>query len=570
MRPRCPAWACLLGQRRTFTAEMSGMQKSGRNFWIGIFLLTLLLRAPSLYTEVLDPDEAGHAVHVGVWLDGGTPYVDFIDNKQPLFYATYAAIFTLLGRSLLAVHAVTIPWLVFTAFLLCRLARAVWGSPLAGRAAALVFTFFGTAYLEKDMLASNTEVLMNLPLAAAFLVALGGSRDGPRGRAAFVAGLLAGLATLYNLKAGIALPLLALIVLLEGSDRWRHGLPASLLLGVGALLPWGVTCLAFWAGGALHEMIYWNFLLNRKYADAGVPLWLIDFRRGILYGFPRLLLFLLATIVAWAAAGAALLAPPRDARPRRQVRWIGLWLAASFAPVCIGGRLYGHYFIQLLPPLALLAAGPLARWLAGLGPFAVSAPDDPLASGPEEPQPRYRLRPVRTALLLAGALVPVCGLTVAGHLRIARGELDGLRPEVGRVAAYVRGHTCPDDRLFIWGYWSPVYYYARRPPATRFVYPQTLAGYVPGNPKSLDPGADTSSYIVPGHWEDFFDDMQAHPAELLLDVAPAAIHFWEKYPIDAYPRLAELIRQRYDREAVVDGVVIYRLRGGKGQRTCPG
>ena len=58
------------------------MQISGRTFWLGVLLLTVLLRLPTLWVEVLDTDEAGHAVHSQVLLDGGTPYVDFIDNKQ--------------------------------------------------------------------------------------------------------------------------------------------------------------------------------------------------------------------------------------------------------------------------------------------------------------------------------------------------------------------------------------------------------------------------------------------------------------------------------------------------------
>jgi hypothetical protein len=33
-----------------------------------------------------------------------------------------------------------------------------------------------------------------------------------------------------------------------------------------------------------------------------------------------------------------------------------VWLFASFLGVSPGGRFFGHYFNQILPPLALLAA----------------------------------------------------------------------------------------------------------------------------------------------------------------------------------------------------------------------
>lgn len=542
------------------------MHVSGRRFWLLLLALTALLRAPALYTEVLDTDEAGHAVHSWVWMDGGTPYVDFVDNKQPLLYAAYAATFAVFGRTLLAVHWLTLPWLLLTAYLIGRLARKAWGTPGAERMAALVFTLFGTAYLEKDMLASNTEVLMNLPLVAAFVVLLEAPRtpDGdyrPGAGRLVGAGVLLGVATLFNLKAGIGAPVLSLWLLWRGRLR---GLGWIAALGAASLLPWLVTAGWFASRGALEEMVYWNFLLNRKYASAGVPLWMVDLRRGILYGFPRLLLFLAATVVPWVAAlwtlkpGTLTAARSADGP---QVRLAQLWVLASFLPVCAGGRLYGHYFVQLLPPMALLAAGPLS----GLWGWLVGAP------APASPTQGRGLRLRRAVQVLAAvfALIPVVGLTVAGHIRIARGSLDGLRPEVGEVAAYVRAHSCAEERIFVWGYWSQLYYYAHRLPAARFVYPQTLAGYVPGNPLSLDPNADTSYYMVAEHWDAFFEDVSAHPPALLLDVAPAAIHFWEKYPVHRYPRLQAFIKRNYEQEAVVAGVVIYRRRDLQEDRRCP-
>jgi hypothetical protein len=112
----------------------------------------------------------------------------------------------------------------------------------------------------------------------------------------------------------------------------------------------------------------------------------------------------------------------------------------------------------------------------------------------------------------------------------------------------------------VWGYWPQLYFYAERPPATRFVYAQTLAGYVPGHPDSLDPAADTRHYVVQDHWRLWAEDMRRHPAELIVDTAPGAIHFWEKYPLADYPFLQEIVARRYRLEADVGGVLIYRLR----------
>jgi hypothetical protein len=131
---------------------------------------------------------------------------------------------------------------------------------------------------------------------------------------------------------------------------------------------------------------------------------------------------------------------------------------------------------------------------------------------------------------------------------------------VEAVASKVRSLTAPGDRIFVWGYWPQLYFYARRLPATRFVYAQTLAGYVPGHPDSLDPAADTRHYVIADHWRLWSEDMQRHPAELIVDTAPGAIHFWEKYPIRDDPPLQEMVSRSYRLEAEVAGVRIYRLR----------
>jgi hypothetical protein len=500
-------------------------------FWIAVAILTTLLRAPSLFVEVLDPDEAGHAVNTWVWMSGGTPYVDFVDNKQPLLYAAYAAAFASLGRSLIAVHALTIPWLLLTAWLIGRLARRVWDDDAAARAAALLFTLASVAYVEKDMLSTNTEVLMNLPLVAAFWL-LVDVCDESGWRAGF-SGALAAIAALFNLKAAFALPALiaAAFAVPATGRRWRGTvwLLSGFLIVVAAATAW------FWQRGALGPFLYWNVLLNIDYMGAGVGPGYAGYANGIVYGYPRLVVFALGTAPLWVCAAAAWRSSGRHA-VARALRWpLVLWAAGSLAAVCLGGRFYGHYFIQIIPPLAVLASGPVSSL-------------------------RDR-RPILHGVAVAAMVLPACGWTVAGYARIAGERLDSLRPPIAAVADAVRAHTGPDDRIFVWGYWPQLYYHTRRRPASRFVFPQSLAGYVPGNPAALAPGWDPNPFIVEEHWRLFSAEMARHPADLIVDTAPGSIHFWERYPIDRYPVLRDLVARRYTRVAVIDGVILYRLRG---------
>lgn len=511
-------------------------------FWILTLALLLLLRAPALTIDVLDPDEAGHAVNAGVWMDGGTPYVDFVDNKQPLVYLAFGLVFSVFGRSLIAVHALTFPWLLATAWLLGAIAASAWPAPRARQWAALLFVLGSSAYIEKDMLATNTEVLMNLPLVAGFWGLMAWRRRATVG-AALVSGLVTGIALLFHLKAVLAVP--ALVFAVWTVSRERRGTRLVAWLAAMAAPP-ALALAWFWTRGALGEAWFWNVALNFKYTGAGLPLGVAGVTRGVLYGYPRLLLFMLATLPLWVAAVVSARRAWRDGSLRPTTGVALLWLAGSLGGACMGGRFYGHYFVSLVPPLAWLASAPLADLFAR-----------PTTGGPG----RRRLLRI---LGFATLVLPVAGLTVAGSIRISRGYLDGLRPEVGEVARAVRAGTGPTDRIFVWGYWPQLYYYAGRPPATRFVFPQTLSGYVPGRPDYLDSSADTSHYIVDAHWRLWAADMERHPAELVIDTSPGAIHYWERYPMSRYPPLADLVARRYRYESTVAGVAIYRLRHEAG------
>jgi hypothetical protein len=266
----------------------------------------------------------------------------------------------------------------------------------------------------------------------------------------------------------------------------------------------------------------------------GVSLLHAGIANGLVYGYPRLLLFAIGTVPLWIGAATAWSVPTGDSPVPSLRNATAIWAAGSLVAVCLGGRFYGHYFIQLVPPLAILAAGPLSS--RGASALAMS----------------------RAALVALA--VSACVWTAAGYFRIASTRLDSQRPPIREVSERVRAMTRPADRIFVWGYWPELYYRAERLPASRFVFPQSLAGYVPGNPFTLLPGSDPTPFIVKAHWQQFAEDIERRPAELIVDTAPGAIHFWERYPVARYPVLRTLLAQRYSRAAVVHGVVIYRLR----------
>jgi hypothetical protein len=238
--------------------------------------------------------------------------------------------------------------------------------------------------------------------------------------------------------------------------------------------------------------------------------------------------FVLTSIVAWVAAIAFAWRWKRLAPP---AQLIVAWLAVSVPGSLAAGHLSWHYFIQVMGPLALLAAFAIGKALDGS---------------------RRRLV---AAAAVAGLAFPVVGWgvfdVVADPLTY---DFKAPVPAHESVAAYIRAHTRPEDRVFVWGNWPALYVESDRLMATRF--PGFLRGFARGS--GLPPiNWDTSAAV----WPALEEDLQRNPPVLIVDTAPAGWSDFAPYPMSNYPVLAGFVSSRYHVKETIDGVVIYVPNG---------
>jgi hypothetical protein len=141
---------------------------------------------------------------------------------------------------------------------------------------------------------------------------------------------------------------------------------------------------------------------------------------------------------------------------QRRMDWrLLLWIGCSFAAVCVGGRFVPRYFLQLLPPLVIVAARGIVTAYGRFGRCAVLAVVllllVPLIRfGPRYVELAFHPRP---------------------HWSDARMDEDSQR-----AAAYLRALRKPGDTLFVWGYRPDIYVYARMIPPGPFWDSQPLTG----------------------------------------------------------------------------------------------
>lgn len=223
-----------------------------------------------------------------------------------------------------------------------------------------------------------------------------------------------------------------------------------------------------------------------------------------------------------------------------------LWLLLSIVPVCVGGKFYEHYFLQLFPPLCILAGEGAAAFLSWCKRIE-----------------RPLLRRAMTAVLVLGLIVP-SSLAFVMRLDPARvnAMIDEETPtDYEPIGRYIRERTREGDAIFVWGFATPVYFYSGRRAASRFLWCDWQTGRVSGKAAARGAAFDPTPYIKPGSWEMLLEDLDRSRPVYFVDTSPGNYHNYGRYPVMNYPQLVHLLRYRYHFEADVNNAIIYRRNG---------
>ena len=308
-------------------------------------------------------------------------------------------------------------------------------------------------------------------------------------------GVLTGIAVLIKQSAFDAG--LAAIVFLLWRERRRGVAPASLLLA-GALVPIGIAAasaarLSDWLYAVVGYRFQGDSMVTGSIPARVHQLWLSLPPAGKALGILAVL-----AAVGW----------------RRSPLLARIWLGAGVLGVLGGGNFHPHYYLQLVPPLSLLAAvGVRTLWL--------SAP-----------------RPAIAAAGAAAVATLALAMPVAWANPTRQAETIWPRdPHLVHdavLARYVRAHTLAGQRvLAVWAD-ADLYYLADRRPAVRYLWSRNVAS-------------------IPGALQAVHRALATRRAALVLVVQPPA-------SLDPSGRTAVLLRREYRRVARIGGAAIYRTK----------
>jgi 4-amino-4-deoxy-L-arabinose transferase-like glycosyltransferase len=499
-------------------------RRRGTVLWVVALILT---RVQTLFVPFYNGDEANYAGHALVMLGGGLPYVGFVEKKPPLIYALYWLVFHV-AHSLPLVHAVTIVIVGATAWLIERQLR-LFLPQVHASLGALLYVLFSASFMERDVLATNCEIVMNLPAAAVGWALLRAARDGRRWL--WWSGVFTGLAFLVKHQAGIGLAVTALYLLIgwRGAARW---VADELAVLAGFLLPSVVVVTLYAALHRLTELYEWNVLTNLTYLGPHMPPSEQWSNAAV-----TTLWFIGANLLPFAGAAVAL---RLRAKFPEVVRFHALWLVACALPISMGGRFYGHYYVQAYPPLCALAAVALGEWL----------------------ERREELSRGVRALFVAALVVPALFFQGLGLERTATEGYDAASRFHRTIGAAVAAASSPGDEIFVWGNYAYPYYFADRRPATRYIVCEYVLPFWEtylAHRTSFD-----EADVKPWHRSNYrllVEDLRAHRPRVIVDTSTSPrFRNWAPFSFSRFPELDAFVRADYEVVASVEGVTILRRR----------
>jgi hypothetical protein len=432
--------------------------KHQRNFLPWLIVAIIIAITAGIRFRLLDVplerDEGEYAYAGQLLLQGIAPYDQIYNMKLPGIYVAYVVIMAIFGQSCTGIHLGLLVANAVIIVLLFLLVRHLTDS-FAGVFAAAAFAVLSMAQSVLGIFAHAEHFVILFAIPGIFLLVLAIDRKSLV--LLLAASILLGISFLMK-QHGAAFIVFAGLYLLFSQLRHRpfELKPFLLRVGlfiIGVMLPFGITCLILWRVGVFEKFWFWTFVYARQYVSI-VPL-----LTGLKILKSKIISITTSAILIWILAGIGLVALFREKKIRNRGPFIVSFSLFSFLSTCPGLFFREHYFILLLPAVALLS---------GFGLFGI----------------REVLREQK-ATIGKDIIAVLLGLTVlfltlyqqkklllAKDPRVLSRIVYGANPfpESLKIAEYIKDNSSSNDTIAILGSEPQILFYSHRRSATSYIY----------------------------------------------------------------------------------------------------
>lgn len=447
-------------------SEVTLQQQAERpltRYLVWLVLLIILLFSGVIRYRMLgvpfERDEGEYAYGGQLLLQGILPYQQMYSMKLPGIYAVYACVLAVFGQTKTAIHFGLLLFNTATIVLIFMLAKRMVDS-LAGVVAAASYAILSISQSVQGV-SANAEHFVILPVVAGLLLLIR-ALDEERSWLLFFSGLLLGIGFLIKQHGAAFIAFGGLYILIDqirkASLNWFALISRCVLFIIGAVLPYGLTCLVFIFAGMFEKFWFWTAEYAKIYVTQ-VPverIWSI-----FLYQTARVIE---SNLIIWILVYFGLAALIWDKRLKDKSTFIAGFVLFSFLAICPGFYFRPHYFIFTLPAAALLSG------------VAISALANKLSNSP------FGFTQSVFAIFLA-----LIFLTISVYQQ--RRFLFQMTPmEISRaiytqdpfiesveIARFIHAHTKENDKIAVIGSEPQIYFYSGRHSASGHIYMYSLA-----------------------------------------------------------------------------------------------
>jgi hypothetical protein len=432
-------------------------------FLLGITVLFVLIARIHLLSFPFERDEGEYAYMGKLILDGHPPYTLAYNMKFPGTYYMYALIMMIFGKSIVGVH-IGLTIITIASMFLVFFISGKFVSKIGAIISTASFGIIGTSWTLLAQAAHATHFVIFFALLGILVILRLYEREKNKVLKYFISGVFFSLAFICK-QSGLFFTFFGIMIIISNEFNIRplSGLVKHLLIFLsGFAVPVLIMLLYFYLFADFGKFWFWTMEYISKYGNqvpfSEAPNMFKSGLRGITANYSSV-----GYIALWVVS---LLGIPLIFLSNASVKnkiLIFSFLLFSFLTIVPGFYFRKHYFITLLPAVALL----IAVFFDFLNDFFT----DKLK------RPNLNYISFLLFLILIGIGIKVnADYLFKQNPEISCKQVYGSNPfvESVQIAKYLKQNTTKDDKIAVFGSEPHICFYADRYSATGYIYTYNL------------------------------------------------------------------------------------------------
>ena len=311
-----------------------------RAVFLILFLVSLFIRFPFFFRDYIDRDESTFILVAQSWVDGHLPFTELWDVKPPLTFFFFASIIYTFGKSIFTIRLFGVFLVAISSFFTYKIGTYISTKNIgfwSAIAAVALQSMFGS--LQGVM---SEHITMAFFMPAFFILLI--KRNFPM---VLLGGLLMGIAIMVKLNMAYAVLFIGLYLLYTylAEKEYKNGTLNTIAYGTGILLVIGLTILPYFLTDQLE--LWYNSVVK-------APLAYSESRRYSVFKLMPILIILGGFLLfVWKKNYINFKKPA--------IQLLLLTIIGVVLSFMKGGRVNGHYLIQLHPLLIIFVGIALSK-----------------------------------------------------------------------------------------------------------------------------------------------------------------------------------------------------------------